>query len=124
MHNLTLDIPRFKTVQESSLFDSCTVDKFTEILGEYHDLIKSWISGAEIRCGISFTGGNKSYSDEETKTTKTISIRLPLGTNVNTQDRISITKRLGTSITNSQYQIISVDTGIGILVLTCKKVEV
>jgi hypothetical protein len=123
MRNLTQDISRFKSVQESSLFDTCTVDKYSETLGDYHDLIKSWISEAEIKCGISFTGGNKSYSDEETKTTKTISIRLPLGTNVNTQDRITITKRLGTT-TNLQYQIISVDTGTGILVLTCSRVEV
>lgn len=124
MRNLVIDASRFASVQTSSFFDSCSIDKYSETYDSYRSLVKAWTSGSAtpVNCGVGVNSGNKRYIDETIIATNDITVRLPLGTVVDDQDQITILKRKGTTVSD-KYSIISVEKGEGILILKCRKIK-
>jgi hypothetical protein len=123
MKNLLSNLARFQTVQEAAFFDNCKIQVFTSGSDTFGDILKTYTSGSEIACSVGIQGGTKNYKDGTIQATNEVLIHVPISTVVSNQDRILITKRLGATA-NTAYQILSVESGIGVLILKAQVIEV
>jgi len=112
--------------QESSMFDLCKINQYSETYDSYRDLTKTFTTGsysASSICGIAINSGNETYKDELVSQENNITIRLPLTTSIDTQDTITVTRKNNQTI-NQTFGILNIDIGAGELVVKCQKLEV
>jgi hypothetical protein len=104
MFNLA-ELSSFQNTFDSSLQDSCTIDKYSATYNSVGEPIETWISGNEIDCGLEMTGGIERYKGQIIVLDIDAVIRLPQDTVIDTRDRVTITKRFGVSISGIQFEI-------------------
>jgi len=126
MMNINLVASVISRTQESSMFDLCLINQYSETYDSYRDLTKTFTTGsysASSICGIAINSGNETYKDETVSQENNITIRLPLTTSVDTQDTITVTRKNNQAI-NTTYSILNIDIGAGELVVKCQKLDV
>jgi hypothetical protein len=120
MRDITLDLARFGSVQESSFFDSCTVNTVSTSKDSYGELIKTYTAGSPIQCSFTIGSANEKFKDALTVNDEVATIYLPLGTSINNTATITLT-RIG--IVNT-YEVLGTQIGLGVLIVSVKKIEV
>lgn len=112
--------------QLSSLQDKCQVGVYSTVQNNYGELVPGYTWGSEIKCGFDPTGGQERPRPEMTPLIVNATVRLPLGTAINTTDRIRITKRYRTTLTTAlEFEIIGApQTGPSGIVLELSEVTI
>lgn len=100
----TDDFTRMRAAYDATLLDSCKIGILTEdVTGTYKE--KSYLYGSEIMCGYKEYREDESEDGAQAPVIDAI-IRLPWSTTVTNQNRIRMTKRYGTAITNVDYSVV------------------
>lgn len=117
------EVTRLQTVQDYHMHDSCKILTYSSSVDSYNIPQPTYTAGSEIYCGFEMVGteervGETEYPDIDAK------LRLPIGTVINSNDRVRITKRFGVAVTEIDYSVIGQPLrGSSGLVVELKKVS-
>lgn len=120
----TFTANRIKNLQLDFLWDSCTIDSYSSGSNSLAEIIETWTSGSEINCGYKSNTGSKSYGETETRLKYAAIVRINDSQSVTYNDKVTVTKISGSSITPITYKISSIETGHGLKILGCEIVKV
>lgn len=98
----TDELAGLQAAQEAHHMDTCTIDVYTDAGADaFGNPNPSWVAGSALACGF-----QPSVPDEELDASHVpvfdAKLRLPIGTTVNPQNRITITKRHGVTLSPSR----------------------
>lgn len=96
------ELAGLQAAQDAHMMDTCTIDVYTNAGADtYGNPNPSWVAGSPMACGF-----QPSAIDEELDTSHVPTIdaklRLPIGTTIDPQNRITITKRHGVTLSPSR----------------------
>ena len=121
------DLSNMQSAQEAHMMDTCKRQAVSVTADSMNQQVESWpADGAEIVCGLDMRSGSEKHGKERTIVQYDATLRLPLGTTVNEEDQIKITKRFGTALaTPLVYRIVSpIQQGPSGIRLLLRRVEV
>jgi len=91
----TEDLARLQDVQESAMQDTCVVDVHSEDgVDTWGNPVKQYTAGSAVMCGVEQVRPDEVQASGEVPVIDVV-IRLPLGTIVNSADRVTVTHRYG-----------------------------
>ncbi len=98
----TAELTGLQTAQDVHMMDTCTIDVYTDAGADaFGNPNPSWVAGVAMACGF-----RSDVIDEELDTSNVpiidAKVRLPIGTTINPQNRITITKRHGVTLSPSR----------------------
>jgi hypothetical protein len=124
MRSINSAVARMIDAVESTFFDSCTIDVFTESIADSGDLIKSYVSGSVIPCGVSVKGGSRKVDGTLVIFDNQMNVRVGLDRVVRNTDKITIKTRNGVSVNAVQYEILNIVIGVTCQIISLKNVSV
>lgn len=102
----TAELAGLQAAQDGHMMDTCTIDAYTEsTLNAYGMPATSYVSGSAIACGFE-PATPKEGAGSADAPMMDARLRLPIGTTITAQDRITITARHGVSITATTYEVV------------------
>lgn len=114
------ELSRLQTTQESSMQDECTIDRYIVTFDSVGDEIKTYIPSSGLACGVKFLKTEEQNKGEYINLKLDAIIRLPIDTELNPNDRITITKRFGVTQSGIQYEFV----GNPLIGSSCLQVQV
>ena len=82
------------TIQAQSMNDLCNVLRYTYVTGTYSDDEVEVVTGSySVPCGINMTGGSKVERGQLLLVEYDVTLRLPLTTTLDTNDRITLVEK-------------------------------
>jgi hypothetical protein len=108
--------------------DACTIGALTQGVDSAGGPTSTYTYGSEIACGVNTHPGRgaqgRFYDSDGTYWVADAEIRLPLGTAIAFSSRVRVTKRMGTAVTNVDYDLLRVPAvGVSCIVLYCRAVS-
>ena len=115
------EIAALATTQEAWMQDSCKVGTLATTQDSGGGPIETYTYGSEIACGVNTHLGRAArrfYDSDGTYLVADIEVRLPLVTAIAFTDRVRVTKRMGTAVTNVDYELMGVpEVGVSCIVI-------
>jgi hypothetical protein len=119
------ELEELSQTAEETMQDSCIVGLRSVTFDSLGDEIETWSGGAEIFCGIDLNTSNKVYGDLFNETKFDGIFRLPVGTTVEDDSKITVTKRFGVTCSGIGYKVNTpVISGASCILLGALLVEV
>jgi len=99
-----------RRTQERSMQHVCTIEPY--IVAE--DGTISYGSPSEsIPCGFDLVSGSESHGASYDTINETAKLRLPLGTAIGMNDRVTVTMSFGQSVTSRTFQVVALPDSFG-----------
>ena len=101
------ELNAMKAAQEAHMMDRCKILAWSVGSADaFGRKSATYTAGSEIACGFNFANRTVEVQGESDVVLIDGHVRLPSGTTVSSKDRIRITKRFGSAVTNVDYEII------------------
>lgn len=121
-HFTPTELARMQGTQVSAMQDACIVLAYSATPDRYGNPQPTYTAGSEIVCGFDPTTDDE-VQDSGQVVIADASIRLPLGTAIDSRDRIRVTKRFGVAVTPLDFEVIGMpQRGPSGLVVLVRKV--
>lgn len=101
----TDELSGLQAAQESAMMDTCIIQAYSSADDDYGEPIASYTDGEAISCGLNNRGGREVQDSDMTTLITDATIRLPIGTEIEPQDRVKITHRFGVAAV-STYEVV------------------
>jgi hypothetical protein len=103
----TTDLAGMQAAQEGHMMDTCHRLIYSAAASNYGEMVPTYTeSSTDIPCGLEQKPGSERWRADMTTLTWDATIRLPIGTTIDTRDRIKITKRFGVAVSGVAYEIV------------------
>lgn len=115
-------LARMQATQQAHMPDACVIEHFTSgaAQDEHGKVLDDYVAGYTGPCGINFPAARYEALNGTSEPLVDARLRLPLGTVVNSTDRVRITHRFGVpELTPQTYEIVG-SPGPGPSGLICK----
>jgi len=99
------ELEELQQTAEETMQDSCIVGLRSVTFDSLGDEIETWSGGAEIFCGVDLNPNPKIYGDLFNELKFDGIVRLPTGTVVLEDSKVTITKRFGVAVNGRSYKI-------------------
>jgi len=99
------ELSSLQAAQEAAMMDTCIIQKFSSTDSDLGDPVASYTDGDAISCGLNNRGGREVQDADMTTLITDATIRLPIGTEVEMQDRVKVTHRFGVAAV-STYEVV------------------
>jgi len=106
--------------------DACKVGVYSSSVDSAGGPTSAYTLGSEIACGVDTSSKTQGrfYDSDGTYYYADAVIRLPLSTTVGFADHLTVTKRMGTAVTNIEYSFIRTPAmGASCITCMCRKVS-
>ena len=122
------EVTALATTQNVWMQDACQIGALTQGVDSAGGPTSIYTYGAETACGVNTHPGRgaqgRFYDSDGTYWHADAEIRLPLGTTIAFSSRVRLTKRMGTAVTNVDYDLLRVpEVGVSCIVLYCRAVS-
>ena len=111
------EFQRMRDIQFQAMSDICKIGAYSESFDTLGDIVKVWNFGDFISCGVKFHDGEKKFG-EVVETDTLAVIRLPYGTQIDSQDHIYLDR------TETEYSVNNIKNGITCVLVEVKRIEV
>ncbi len=101
----TAELSSLQSAQESAMMDTCIIQAYSSADDDYGEPLASYTDGDAISCGLNNRGGREIQNGNMTILVTDATIRLPIGTEVEMQDRVKVTHRFGVAAV-STYEVV------------------
>lgn len=100
------DLANMQAAQNGHMQDTCVIQTYSRTLDSYGSPVETYTDGPAIACGLEMTTGRENHRADMTVERIDATVRLPIGTSLQSTDRIKATRRFGTAITAIEFEIV------------------
>ena len=83
---------------EGAMLDECTIDAYTEDVGELNEPLVSYVSGEPVICRFRGKSANWTPTADYGLASVDALLQLPKGSEITSRDQVTITKRFGEAL--------------------------
>jgi hypothetical protein len=88
-----------RTAQTGHMLDTCYINVYSRTFNSYGEPVEVWSSPlTTTACGLDMRPGSETPGEDYTSLAYDATVRLPIGTTIDTRDRITVTKRFGETL--------------------------
>lgn len=118
------ELAAMQAAQEAHMMDRCTLDlQVVGAAGAYNYELPTWPTGAESWCGFQPLAPDEVLDQGADVPVADGKMRLPLGTALSSEDRVTLIERHGVAITPETYEVVGEEQrGPSGLVVSLRKV--
>ena len=96
------DLTDMRAAQDGHMMDTGNIQPITLTTDSYGQVVESWPSNsADIACGLDMRSGSERHGIDKVIVEYDATVRLPIGTAINLQDRFRVTKRHNETLTTA-----------------------